>query len=171
MSPLDPKILRGVDEHAGQLDANKIRLGDPLGADSPIVNTTKQIFRTVLGDELGLRISAFNQDEKEEATELQIDRTDDEKVQALGEMLELFGELCDRWPEVLDLRYGGTRAEFREFRTRFIPALLFALSGWARQSGDDPLVQELKTLEPRYLQAIGVAAEAQRERGDEDEDY
>jgi hypothetical protein len=170
VSPLDAKILRGIDEHAAELDARKIRLGDPLGADSPVVNATKQIFRTVLGDELGLRISAFDQDEKEEAAELQVDRSEDERVQALSEILDLFAELCDRWPEVLDLRYGGTRADFREFRTRFLPALLEALDVWADERTDRPLKDELIKLERRYGEAIGGATRAQRESGVDDED-
>jgi hypothetical protein len=169
VSPLNPKILRGVDEHAAEFDSDKVRLGDPLGADSPIVNTTKQIFRTLLGDELGLRVSAFDQDEKEEALELQVDRSDDENVKALGEILELFGELCDRWPEVLDLRYGGTRADFREFRTRFLPALLAALEVWAKSRNDKSLA-ELSEVKQRYLKAIGGVAQDLRASG-EDDDY
>jgi hypothetical protein len=170
VSPLNPKILRGIDEHAIELEKNKVRLGDPLGADSPIVNTTKQIFRTLLGEELGLRISAFDQDEKEEALELQVDRSGDEHVEALTDILELFSELCDRWPEVLDLRYGGTRADFREFRTQFVPALLDALKFWASDDTDAPLADALSGVEQRYREAIGDAAEAQRDSGEDDDD-
>jgi hypothetical protein len=163
-------MLKGVAEHAAELEKHKVRLGDPLGADSQIVNTTKQIFRAVLDKELGLRVSAFDQDEKEEALELQLERSDQSQDESVDVILELFGELCDRWPEVLDLRYGGTRADFREFRTAFLPALLEALDLWAKERKDDALSNGVATLEQRYRKAIRRAERAQREAGDEDEE-
>ena len=148
-------------------------LGDPLDAKSAIVKTTQQMFRTLLGEELGLRAAAFDQSEKEEALELQAEReVPDDDEGGLDQLVDLFSELCDRWPEVLDLRYGGTRADFREFRTVFVPTLLDALRQWSYEKGDARLRERLDAVDRNYTAALRHAerAPAEIEAREEDEE-
>jgi len=170
---LDVKILKAVGEHATELKDGKVLLGDPLGAESAIVDATKQVFRSLLRQELGLQAKAFDQDEKEDAMELQAKRVaGDDDEGALDELVELFSELCDRWPEVLDLRYGGTRADFREFRTVFLPALLSTLVQWSHEKQAQIVTSQLKAISRDYEQAVRSAEGARAEpyeAGDEDE--
>jgi hypothetical protein len=154
----DPTVLKAVEEHASELRAGKVLLGDPLRADSGIVDTTKQVFRTLLRAELGLKAASFDQDEKEEALELRAKRTTLESDEgALDELVELFTELCDRWPEVLDLRYGGTRADFREFRAVFMPALLSTLQQLFREKGSGETTSEVQKISRDYDEAVRAA--------------
>jgi hypothetical protein len=160
-----------VDEHAVALESGKPMLGDPLDAKSAIVKMTQQMFRTLLGEELGLRAAAFDQSEKEEALELQADRDiPDYDEGGLDQLVELFCELCDRWPEVLDLRYGGTRADFREFRTVFVPALLEGLTQWSYEKGDAALSERLDAVDRHYTAAVRHAARAPAEIDAREED-
>jgi hypothetical protein len=163
------EFAKAVDAHATALAGGEPLLGDPLGADSHIVEATKQVFRTLLRAELGLRAAAFDQGEKEDALELQANRdAPDEDEGALDELVELFAELCDRWPEVLDLRYGGTRADFREFRTVFVPALLSALAQWSHEKKSDALTEQLEAVDRRYTAAVRAAERARAEPYEEE---
>lgn len=172
-APFDPAILKPLKEHASELRAGTVLLGDPLRADSGIVDATKQVFRTLLRSELGLKAASFDQDEKEEALELRAKRAAPENDEgALDELVELFTELCDRWPEVLDLRYGGTRADFREFRTVFMPTLLSTLEQLFDEKGSSEITSEVRTISRDYDDAVSAAerspASAERERDDEE---
>lgn len=177
-SPDDSKLgdalveyVKAVDKHATGLAEGEPLLGDPLRADSEIVEATKQVFRTILRAELGLRAAAYDQGEKEEALELRANRDPpDDDEGALDELVELFTELCDRWPEVLDLRYGGTRADFREFRTVFVPALLSALTQWSYEKQEGSLVERLKAADRHYTTAVRGAEGARAERYDEEDE-
>lgn len=172
-APFDPAVLKAVGEHASEMRAGEVLLGDPLRADSGIVNSTKQVFRTLLRSELGLKAASFDQDEKEEALELRAKRATAENDEGgLDELVELFTELCDRWPEVLDLRYGGTRADFREFRTVFMPALLSTLQQLFREKGSGETTSEVQRISRDYDEAVrtaeGSPADAEREWDDEE---
>ncbi len=157
--PFKPEILKAVTREAGLLSEAKKLLGDPLGADSEIVDAIKQIFRQLLRAELGIKVAAFSQDEKQEALERQIELEEDDVYHDwLPDLIELFEELCDRWPEVLDLRYGGTRSDFREFRVDYIPGLLSALQPWAGDRGYGDLEKRLREVDREYHRAIRRAA-------------
>jgi hypothetical protein len=170
---VDAAVLKAVGEHARELRNGDVLLGDPLRADSGIVDATKQVFRTLLRSELGLKAASFDQDEKEEALDVRASRTMLENDEgALDELVELFTELCDRWPEVLDLRYGGTRADFREFRTVFMPALLSTLEQLSHEKGSEKTTTELREITRDYDDAVRTAerspAHTEREADDDE---
>ncbi len=132
------------------------------------------MFRHILGAELKLSVARFDQDEKEEALDYQVALERRGRLpDGLDEIVRLFGELCDRWPEVLDLRYGGTRADFREFRTEFLPALLDALVLWTESHADADLLKTVEDASKRYCAAVRVAegtSVGQHEQEEEEDD-
>lgn len=164
-SALDPSLLDPIDQQAVALASGRQRLGAPLGTNSELVEVCKQVFRLVLGGELGLTVSAFSQDEKEEAVELAVS-ADDAEIRQYETLLDAFGALCDRWPDVLDVQYGGSQADFREFRTEFIPLFLDGLSEWA--SSDADLVSKVTATRRRYARALRTAMRAKSEEGDDE---
>jgi len=114
------------------------------------VESSKQLFRQIIDAELGVSIAAFSQDEKEEAIEALEDAQDD----SLGPLIEVFEAFCDSWPDVLDVTYGGTRVDFREFRSSVVPELLEALHYWARAHEYVDLVQPLEEAQHAFTTGI-----------------
>ena len=154
------KLLASFGREAKSLKAHKRRLSDPLKADKGIVESVQQIFRQVLGESLGISVTSFSQDEKEEVLAALDSIPDDESREYLTPFVDLFGELCDQWPDVIDISYGGGPADFREFRVELVPGLLEALEEWANYKGREKFASRVKTVLSDYQDALAEVRQA-----------
>jgi hypothetical protein len=153
---LSEKLLASFQDEAQRLREHKSFLSDPLKGDRELVESTQQIFRQILREGLGLSIASFSQDEKQEALEA-LDGVDESNETITGYIepfVELFAELCDQWPDVIDVSYGGSPSDFREFRVELVPALLEALANWVRVRGDSAFAEQTTRVHDAYVSAI-----------------
>jgi hypothetical protein len=148
--PISTDLLKAFQAEAGALADGTTQLGDALGSDSGVVEACRLAFRNLLGAELGVVVTSFSQEEKDEALEA----LEDEDDGALDEFVEAFGEFCDRWPDVLGASYGGSRADFREFRHDVIPMLLSGLYNWALTREHAVIAAEIRDAERSFSRAL-----------------
>jgi hypothetical protein len=149
----EPTLLHAVGDEIDRIhdeDEKATALDTALGRKSELVEFVQQVFEQIFRDRLGFAVTDFSQDRKEEALLLQTEVKD----KRLLDLLDSFTEVCDVWPEVLDTAYGGSPADFREFRTEFLPTFLERISRYAKALGDTTIEQKSDEVLERYQQML-----------------
>ncbi len=166
---LSPDLLTPFRGEADELREHKHALSAPLRGDKALIESVQQIFRGVLRGSLGVEVTSFTQDEKQEALDAveRLVENEDDAYEHVEPLVNLFGVLCDQWPDILDVSYGGSSAEFREFRVTFIPELLYALELWADGARDDLMAKATKQAVADYESAVSTVAGSHKEEFDE----
>jgi hypothetical protein len=167
-SEFSDKLLTPFQTEANRLRAHERYLSDPLKVDRGIVESTQQIFRHVLRNGLGVSVVSFSQDEKQEVLEAlgNMSESDADGSEDLEPFVELFAEFCDQWPDVIDISYGGSPSDFREFRAELVPELLDALTHWSQSRGQTKFAITLKSVYEDYK---GAVAESSRGLSDDEQ--
>lgn len=147
---LNTELLSVLDDETTALEKRSTALDAPLGRTSSLLEFVQQAFTQVFRSELGIEITGFTQNSKEEAVFLE-ERIEDPVVDAL---LDSYVDLCNMWPDVLSPYYGGSPTDFLEFRTEFLPVLLYELRQLAEKRGWEVGAAKLRAAEERYERAI-----------------
>ncbi|HEY5198886.1 MAG TPA: hypothetical protein VIJ51_17845 [Solirubrobacteraceae bacterium] len=100
---------------------------DPLGKDSPVLAFFYAVYAELFAS-LGLATEiAFDAATKQRAFAAEEKAVVDGRI-GLAEVFRLFGVLCDLYPDVLGVEYGGDDQDFEEVRAELVPELLSQLA-------------------------------------------
>ena len=154
------EILAAVRSEGEQLESQERSLDDPLGKDSALMEFVEESFNQALHSQLGVGVSGFSQTDKEEALYM-IEKVGDEKggEGRVDDLVRLYIDACNMWPDVLSEAYGGSAADFLEFRTELVPSLLETLRDLAVDEGETDLGKEIEITWTSYAKAIATAGE------------
>jgi hypothetical protein len=149
----EPKILERLKEETASLNAKKSKkaLDDPIGRDSGLMEFIEQAFAQTFLKKLDLEITSFTQASKDEVV---IATREAELAAPLQELVDLYVDICNMWPDVLSQAYGGSSADFFEFRTQAVPETLGALKALSEAYDDKELTDALKTAKKNYDDAV-----------------
>src|SRR5690242_9785407 len=110
----DPAILAWLKEDAKALEAGIESLDDPVRRSSRLMSFIEQAFAQSFRNRFGLEIMSFTQGDKDEVL---IAARDAKVEQPQKRLVDLYVDVCNVWPDVLSQSYGGSTADFLEFRT------------------------------------------------------
>jgi hypothetical protein len=152
-----PEVLDNVRAEAIDLRNNKHRIDDALRQSIGLMEFVEETFNQIFRTELRVGVSGFTQEDKEEILLLS-----GEPIEELAaeDLLRLYVDVCNMWPDVLNQAYGGTTADFLEFRAELVPSILAAVRDWAEARDDEALEGEVKEIWKEYKDAVAVAREA-----------
>ncbi len=151
------EILDNVRREAADLKSDRHRIDDPLRTSPKLMEFIEETFNQAFRSQLGMGISGFTQADKEEVVLLSDESSPDGAVE---DLLSLYVDVCNMWPDVLNQAYGGTTADFLEFRTELVPSILDSLAQLAEVRDDRDLHPAVLATRRDYGDAIAAAREA-----------
>lgn len=134
---------------------------DPLGKDSPVLAFFNAVYAEVFAS-LGLATEiAFDDATKQRAFAAEEQAVLDDRI-GLAEVFRLFGVLCDLYPDVLGVEYGGDDQDFEEVRAELVPELLSQLA----ETGADLHSETFAAAAQRTRQAYEAALKGSQTQGE-----
>jgi hypothetical protein len=158
---LHPKQLDVVEAEAQSLRKHKTFIDTPLSGSEDLMDFATEAFNQNFRTHLNVGIDSFSQSDKEEV--LYVAGTDPDEDLPIYNLVRLYVDFCNRWPDVLNISYGGSPADFREFRAELMPRLLATLLEVAKEHGDDPEESaRIDRAKSDYEEALKEARSAER---------
>lgn len=155
---MNPEILDNVKAEAAEVRSKRHTIDAPLRTSPKLMEFVEEAFNQTFHEAIGVGVSGFTQADKEEVLLLSKEPPDKE-AEAVEDLLRLYVDVCNMWPDVLNQAYGGTTADFAEFRTELIPHLLQSLGALAKARSDEDLQGEIGEIWEDYASAIADARE------------
>lgn len=146
------QILDWLEKNAKALEAGAESLDAPIRRHSTLMSFVEQAFAQSFRNRFGLDIMSFTQSDKDEV----LIAARDAKDRSPQKLVDLYVDVCNVWPDVLSQSYGGSTADFLEFRTETVPELLATLTDLSRELGG-ALTERLDGAAHAYKRALGVA--------------
>lgn len=156
----NPKQLAAVEEEARNLEEHERLLDAPLSSSEDLMDFATEAFNQYFRAQLGVGVSGFSQADKEEV--LYAAAPDRDVELPLYALVRLYVDFCNRWPDVLNLAYGGSPADFREFRGELVPSLLATLHEVSEENGEPAVTAAIAKAMAAYDAAIEGARRAER---------
>ena len=156
MTLVKPELLGAIREEAASISTKRDRLEEPLGLGSALLEFTEQTFDQALRTLLGVHVPDFTQAGKEEVLALAQRRAESDR-EVSADLLNLYVDVCNIWPDVISETYGGSPGDFLEFRTELLPELLSELARLAESREESNLYQELVAARDAYSDALAAA--------------
>jgi hypothetical protein len=151
----DPEILRWLEADAEMLTAKKERLDAPVRRSSKLMSFVEQAFAQSFQRRFGLEIKSFTQGDKDE---ILIAAREAKGGPPQKRLIDLYVDICNVWPDVLSQSYGGSTADFLEFRTETVPEILAVLKELSADSVG-PLTKRIEEATNAYKDAVEIARE------------
>jgi hypothetical protein len=151
-----PQVLDNVRAEVVDLQNGSHRIDDALRHSVNLMEFVEESFNQVFRAEFKVGVSGFTQGDKEEVLLL----SEELGEPAVEDLLRLYVDVCNMWPDVLNQAYGGTSADFLEFRTELVPSILVALEDWTEAHEDQALQEEVAKTRKEYEGAVSAAREA-----------
>jgi hypothetical protein len=131
--PIAPELFDLLDVYISDIENGKITPTPTLASTSPALtfceNFYAQFFQNVLDNE----ITGFDRETKQKAIRLRLRLKEHKSPATTIQLVTWFEQLCDIYPNVLALGYGGgTKAAFLSFHEGFLLTLLERVSAWAK---------------------------------------
>jgi hypothetical protein len=155
---VEPSLFKFVTTYAEGLAAGKISPNAKLKVTAPIIVFCQNFFLQFFENVVGKPITSIGTASKRVAATVMVTTKDTAPGEELA-LVQSFEELCDIYPDVLALGYGGSVASFAKFHERFIPRLLERIDAWAQTTTDDGLKSAAAESRERYEAAL-MAAQA-----------
>jgi len=131
--PVEPDLFLGLERYARELGQGLHKPGDELS--SKIVNFCTAFFRQFLKYEVGLEDVRFDEDSKEAVVQQRLRLEQEEFTRPVADLLLMFQDLCDLWPDLMQESYEGSESSFRRFHRSYLPRLLESIERWSRIRG------------------------------------
>jgi hypothetical protein len=150
-----PELLAGLEAETDKVQSGKQALNEPIKRTSGLMEFVQQAFAQAFNKKFGLRISSFSQSDKEEVV---VAAGDEDEVEAeMRKLVDLFVDISNVWPDVLSQSYGGSSADFLEFRTQLVPETLETLQELTAARDEPALARQLAGAKSYYDEAIRTA--------------
>jgi hypothetical protein len=146
----DPNILRWLEDEARALREGIEDWDEPVRRNSGLMSFVEQAFAQSFRHRFGIDIMSFTQSDKDEVL---IAAREADLSQPHKRLIDLYVDVCNVWPDVLSQSYGGSTADFLEFRTETVPHILTALKEVAAES-DATLTERLADATRAYETAL-----------------
>lgn len=123
---------------------------------SKVITFVQSFFEQVFASSFNVQLEAFDYESKRMSVALRHD-ADHEVPAGLVPIVSAFEELCDLYPDVVGLSYGGrSRTMSRRFHQRYLPKLLRSVRRWADESGQDELGERARASGALLGRALAV---------------
>lgn len=160
MAEFSLKQLDAVKDEATRLREHKISLDTPLSESEELMDFATEAFNQFFRAQLSVGVTGFSQSDKEEVLRAASPyRGTDAPIYDLA---QLYVDFCNTWPDVLNLAYGGSPVDFREFRAELVPNLLDTLLTVSAKDTDPETADAIKQAKAAYGQAIEEARSAEQ---------
>lgn len=154
------KQLDAVEDEARNLRDHSISLDDALSDSEELMEFATEAFNQFFRARLSVGVTGFSQSDKEEVLQAaSFYRGTDEPIY---ELAQLYVDFCNTWPDVLDPAYGGSPADFREFRAELVPSLLDTLLTVSTKDTDPKVTAAIEQARTAYRDAVEEARRAER---------
>ena len=134
--PVAPELFDVLGSYTEDIEAGKITPTPKLASTSPALTFCENFYAQFFQNVAHQEITAFNNDTKKEAVRLRLrmKKTKTPKTPAATiQLITWFEKLCDIYPNVLALGYGGgSTVAFVGFHKDYLLVLLDRISAWAK---------------------------------------
>jgi len=133
--PVKPRLFDILEKYAKDLERGRIKPGR-LAVTSPALVFCENFYAQFFQNELAHEIKALTQDAKAEAVRLRLSLKKQRAPRATIQLVTWFEKLCDIYPNVLALAYGGgTKASFVNFHSSYLITLVERAAAWSKTKG------------------------------------
>jgi hypothetical protein len=119
--------------YANDRATGRIKPTRSLASTSPALTFCENFYAQFFQNELGQEITTFNQQTKTAAVRLRLQLKKKRTPKSTIELVTWFEKLCDIYPNVLALAYGGgSRITFVDFHANYLITPLVRGAAWAK---------------------------------------
>lgn len=154
--PVEPALFLDLESYAHELGQGLHKPGDELA--SKIVNFCTAFFRQFLKYEVGLEDIRFDEESKEAAVQQRLRLEQEEFTRPVADLLLMFQDLCDLWPDLMQESYEGSESSFRRFHRSYLPRLLESIERWSRIRGYTDITDRVAAAARAFRFAPGNAS-------------
>jgi hypothetical protein len=151
--PVEPSLFELVEKYAQELNDGKVSAEKPLKRTAGIVAFCQNFYLQFFQNVLNSPITSIGMPAKRVAARVAVERGDALSAET-NALVSWFEELCDIYPDVLALGYGGSVAAFRRFHEEYIPTLLERIIEWASADGHDGVKDAAEAAQLSYQAAL-----------------
>jgi hypothetical protein len=131
--PVQRALFDVLIAYAKGIESGAIRPTQSLAATSPALTFCENFYAQFFQNELREEIKGFNLENKRIAVRTRLALKARRRPTATVQLITWFEKLCDIYPNVLALAYGGgTRIGFHDFHMNYLITLLKRITTWAR---------------------------------------
>jgi hypothetical protein len=144
-SQIEPRLFDLLDEYCAAIIAGTIRSATAVRRSSNVITFLRSFFEQLFASSFDVQLEAFDYESKRMSVALRHDG-EREVPRRLVPIVSAFEELCDLYPDIIGVSYGGgSTTMFRRFHERYLPRLLRSVRRWAIESGQDELEERVRT--------------------------
>lgn len=156
-SPVSAGLFDILLAYANDITSGKVIPSKSRASTSPALTFCENFYAQFFQNELGSEIQTFGPESKKDAIRLRLRLTASNEHTETIQLITWFEKLCDIYPNVLALGYGGgTSAAFVRFHKEYLIMLLERICAWAAVSG----YQDVKDKSEQALSALKEALKA-----------
>jgi hypothetical protein len=134
--PVAPELFDILLLYAKDITSGKVIPSQSRASSSPALTFCENFYAQFFQNELGKEIQTFGSESKKDAIRLRLRLAGSHQPSATLQLITWFEKLCDIYPNVLALGYGGgTRAAFVRFHKEYVLTLLERICAWAVGAG------------------------------------
>jgi hypothetical protein len=145
MSGVNPKLFDVLIEYAQGVESGQIHPAKSLAETSPALTFCESFYAQFFQNELRLRITSFDNESKKAAVALRMNLKKKRTPRAVIQLITWFEKLCDIYPNVLALGYGGgSKLSFYDFHANYLVVLLSRILAWANAGKSSALKMKVR---------------------------
>ncbi len=143
--PIAPELFDVLTDYTKDIEAGKIKETPTLASTSPALTFCENFYAQFFQNVAGREITGFNNDTKKEAVRIRL-RMKKAKTPktppATIQLITWFEKLCEIYPNVLALGYGGgSTVAFIGFHKDYLLVLLERTAAWAKAANSPEIEQ------------------------------
>jgi len=131
--PVSLQLFDLLVDYAKDIEAGKIKSTPTLASTAPAPTFCENFYAQFFQNVIGHEIKTFNSKTKRDAVRLRLQMKEKKAPAATIQLITWFEKLCDIYPNVIALGYGGgTTASFLDFHKDYLLLLLDRIAAWAK---------------------------------------
>jgi hypothetical protein len=148
--PVEVGLFSLVREYSDSMHRGRVLTRTTLTEDTLIVQFCLGFFGQLLQHAFDYQFTSIDSSTKRDVVALRLGIPQGVHREPLGNLLLLFEEFCDRWPDLSGIAYGETGHELSDFHSVYIPRLLKRIEEWASSEGVRKLADAARTANEAY---------------------
>lgn len=144
--PVTPQLFDLLIEYGQNIEQGTVKATSSLASTSPALTFCENFYAQFFQNAIGQEITSFNRETRKAAVRLRLEIKEKKGPLTTVQLITWFEKLCDIYPNVLALGYGGgTRTAFLEFHKNYLLILLERISAWAEAENYPEIRQKAET--------------------------